>query len=73
MTLPARAVCTTCRTSSADPSLPMVCGRAECPGAALARDERAYERGEHEDRRVEREERLARLREWDIAIGEWIE
>lgn len=39
----------------------------------LSRDERAYERGEHEDRRVEREERLARLREWDIAIGEWIE
>lgn len=38
----------------------------------LARDERAHERGEHEDRRVEREERLARLREWDIALGHWM-
>jgi len=70
--------CTTCRASSADPSLPMVCDRDDCPGeierradAQLRREERAYERGEHEAREEARQERRARLREWDVAMGDW--
>lgn len=39
----------------------------------LRRDERAYERGEHVDRAEAIDERRQRAREWDIAMGDWIE
>ncbi len=36
---------------------------------AAAREERAYERGEHEAREEARQEKAAKMREWDIALG----
>ena len=40
--------------------------------AQREREERAYERGEHVDRAEGIEEKRARLREWDIAMGHWM-
>ncbi len=72
------STCHACRASSADGS-PMICDRDDCPGeierrsdAQLRREERAHERGEHEAREEGRQERLARMREWDIAVGKWM-
>ncbi len=38
---------------------------------ALHSAERAWERGDHEAEREAADERAARMREWDIATGDW--
>ncbi len=39
---------------------------------ALAREEKAWEDGAHVDREEARQERMQRMREWDIAMGHWM-
>lgn len=62
--------CRTCRANALG-EIPIECERHDCPGH-LAREERAYERGEHVEKAEAAEERRARLREWDIALGHWM-